>query len=112
MSAEFTANQIERTKKAFLSSLNGDQLNAENILKCVVSAMSAAGSFIELNGEQKKRLVILCAINAINEAPLSEENKILLKNLIETVAGSAIDLMVSASKGLYQFGKAKGWCCF
>lgn len=89
-------------------------LTNENLMIIVTTMMSSVGKYKSLMGWEKKELVILMIIKAIDErVELDNQVKAVLKITMQTVVPTAIDIMVGISKGKYTFTylpKIKTWC--
>ena len=96
-----------------IESLQGEQLSPDNMLRVILKGMTIVENIKNLDGRQKKELVINVLKNIIQIQIQQEDIKNTMIMLLETIGSTDIDSLVYAAKGAYNFSKSKGFklCC-
>jgi membrane protease subunit (stomatin/prohibitin family) len=83
--------------------IQADGLDASSIMIITANIMNTLSKYKKINGDDKKKLVILVINTAIKYTSLSDETQILLQEMVKTTIPTTIDLFVAVSKGRYKF---------
>jgi hypothetical protein len=97
----------EKAIKLLKDKLNVEALNSDLIIKFVVLVMELVED-TDVKGKSQKDLVLLVVTEIINESKLSDEDKKLYFNILNSNnTSNTIDLIVDASKGNLNLNKVK-----
>lgn len=109
---QFSEIQLKIMEHAIKDILNGNDLNPINMANVVINCMNTASRFVSMSGATKKALVLRVIKEFINNSDLSAEAKQVLIAILDSTLNNMIDLLVSAAKGAFEFGKKnKKWFC-
>lgn len=91
-------------------------LSKESLLPVAIRCMEAAALVSTMSGSQKKQWVLSVLRQSIRNHPLVEAaEKVELLVAVDVLVSPAIDHLVSAAQGAYQFvtqaAQSKGWSC-
>lgn len=93
-----TVNIVFENIKA---SIVGKSFNVTTFMLLIPRCMEAVEDFPELTGAEKKALVLDVLSKLIDEIPLKDEDRALLKTLILNVIPTVIDTVVASSLGQF-----------
>jgi hypothetical protein len=109
-----SGESVIKLAEQLIEYLQGEQISPENIMRAIVRGMVIVEKITDLNGVQKKDLLISAIKHIINGQIQQEEIKNTMFLILESAGSRAIDMLVSAAKGDYNFGEAstmKKLCC-
>lgn len=94
-----------------LKSINGaENITSNNLIFVVTNLMSVIGKYTDINGIQKKEIVINFINNSINNSNLNSDDKFVLNSIVSNVVPGAIDMLVEVAKKKYIIKRVKS--CF
>lgn len=107
---------VERVYRAVKHTFT-HKISPANIMEVVTEAMMAVEKINGASGVQKKEVVMSVLEKLVDEIPASDGAKNAIESAVQLIGPAAIDAIVSASNGKYNFGhivKATSGCfsCF
>jgi len=92
-----------------------EQLNASTVITLSVRLMELVEKLPNIDGPEKKRIVIEVAKMIVNDSDLSDEDKANVNLIIDLTLPMVIDSIISASRGQFTLNslknKLKKLCC-
>lgn len=85
-------------------------LNKTNVIQVLHSVMEAVETVSNLSGQEKKEIAINSMNYIVDKQDIKEEEKFELKALINVLAPTAIDTIVSVGKGVSNLVKKSCFC--
>lgn len=90
---------IEKVYQSAKETLGADHLSPANVLNLTVSLMEGVEKYRNLDGPQKKALVIDVIKRLLDETDMSSDDNRALDTIIDLTVPVAIDVIVSATHG-------------
>jgi len=92
-----------------------EQLSTSSVITLAVRLMEVVEKLPNIDGAEKKRIVIEVAKLIVNDSNISDEDKINVNLIIDLTLPMVIDTIISASRGQFSFNnlknKLKKLCC-
>jgi len=89
------------------------EINETNIIQITTCIMELVEEYPNITGEQKKKIVIMLISKLVDNSPLNDSKKNIVKTATNLILPAAIDAIVSASKSKFilNIRKKKHGCC-
>ena len=102
---------ISTLKEKLSNTFNKKDISSENILQVTRAGMEIVSNFNDIKGSQKKFVVISAVNLIIDELPVDEEIKEVIKYVLNKIGPPVIDDLISAFKGDFTFKKSTKTFC-
>ena len=110
-----SGEEIIKFARELVESLQGEQISPDNIMRVIVRGMILVEKIKNMSGIQRKSLLMSSVKHIISVQISQPEIKDTMILILETVGSRAIDNLVAAAKGDYNFGESsvfkKIFCC-
>lgn len=106
-----SAEQIESVKNAIITTMQGRELNIDNIPVLTASIMIVTGKMEELSGGMKKEVLIEGIKRYINDSALDQDKKTELSNFIDKTTSFTVDALAAYKDGSLPTVEPKKSCC-
>ena len=90
---------------------NKKDISSENILQVARTGMEIVGNFNDIKGSQKKFVVISAVNLIIDELPIDDDIKEVIKFILNKIGPPVIDDLISAFKGDFTFKRSTKTFC-
>ena len=102
---------ISILKEKLSNTFNKKDISSENILQVTRTGMEIVSNFNNIKGSQKKFVVISAVNLIIDELPVNDEIKEVIKYILNKIGPPVIDDLISAFKGDFTFKRSTKTFC-
>ena len=102
---------ISILKEKLSNTFNKKDISSENILQVTRAGMEIVSNFNDIKGSQKKFVVISAVNLIIDELPVDDEIKEVIKYVLNKIGPPVIDDLISAFKGDFTFKRSTKTFC-
>ena len=102
---------ISILKEKLSNTFNKKDISSENILQVTRTGMEIVSNFNDIKGSQKKFVVISAVNLIIDDLPVDEEIKEVIKYILNKIGPPVIDDLISAFKGDFTFKRSTKTFC-